>query len=139
MSRYIRKAHGLSYGNNIYACRAENGEMVTFTYVLTIDAYQGADSMLNFEIRTPAEQLLFAKRTIYLPVSGKAALLQSEIDIFELKPFFRKWLDENTAGWGIRAQLTDMIEVPELYFHRRKDVLAFINLIDEQISCLTLP
>jgi len=139
MSRYISKRHGLVYGNNIYSLRI-GGEPRTFKYTLMLESYDNSGEhpapALTYCLLTPAQQLLFAEKNVPFPTSTG---LTSWNEVYILRSYFQKWLDENTKSWAMTPQTPDTFEPPSFYFDRRKDVLAFVELIKQILSGLHIP
>jgi hypothetical protein len=140
MSNPVTLPHGFVYDDNIYTIR-QGAEHKTFRYILFTPIYRAVDSDDGlipwnlFPVKTPAEQMLFASRHVPFPTTGH----DYEATIYELRPYWRKWLAEEVEEWGMDPQDAQTYAPPQLYFERLSDLLAFVEECKRNLDHLKMP
>lgn len=130
MSRYVKKKHGLTIGSdNLFFHYDEQEEVRHYPCIVSVSSlFFDNYSTIHAYIRSTAEQLLFKSVLLTETEFG----YKTERVHYRLKPYWIGWLDENCPGWGY-PPITHSDRVPNLFFARRKDALAFYNQVD---NCL---
>jgi hypothetical protein len=157
MSRYAQHKHGLTIGSdNVFFVidRADRDEppLVLPEGVEDIrDGYRAIVSfsgyhfdrhdILNVLVDTPAEQLVWDRKTVKWTRpwerEGKTLNLPYQRDYYELKPWMTRWLEQVV---GPRYEKWDTYTRGNnrgsrgVFFKRRKDALAFVNLIKRELE-----
>ncbi|QXN72719.1 hypothetical protein RCZAHN_110 [Rhodobacter phage RcZahn] len=135
MSKYSTDHNGITVGyDNVFFYRDAEGELRDFGAILVFEPmYPLKINSLNYNLESFATQLVWHRKMFHFPTIEP---LMSSGKLFHvMRPWFEKWLNENTPGWGTPPISADHSrEAPSVFFPQLKQARAFRHKIADLLA-----
>lgn len=127
MTTHVRAKHGLVLAKDNLFCHFAHGqpnhfEAIVWAKQLVFERI----SSLNMDVRSPAQQLLYAERRVPFPETGEDARFPRHRRIVE-PARATQWLLKDIEGWSFAPPEPDGEKTPSFFFEKKADAHLFLD------------
>lgn len=133
MTQYVTDKNGVTLASgNVFSFR-KDGNLHSFSSMLVFEnLYVDNINSLNCDLQSFSTQLVWYRRRFIFPTLDNFRYEHHEM---VLKPWWVKWLNDNTPGWEVPPIVFDRSrENPTIFFQKVSDARKMKKFIAEQLK-----